>query len=172
MQFWQLSRLLFAKSPICVRTKSENDKKNLFFAEILFHKTFLKRRKLQVWETWWKPLPKDKNVYAQNLETIIFLYILSRKKNFLQPLIWTRRMRFWQLSRILFAKSPTCFCTNSKNDKKSSIFAENLHHRTFLMRRKLQFWETCQKSLPKVRKVSAQSVETIKKYTFFQKKVP
>ena len=70
MQFRQLYRNLCAKSRICFRTNSANDKKNLIFPEISFHKTFLMRRKLQVLETCRKSSPKFRRFFGQSVSTI------------------------------------------------------------------------------------------------------
>ena len=83
-------RHVFAQSPKMTKTF-------LFSAEIIFHKTFLMRRKLQVWETWRKSLPKVRNVYAQIFETRKYIFYLEKK--FLKTFIRTRRMQFWQLCR-------------------------------------------------------------------------
>ena len=60
------------------------------------------------------------------------------QKNFLEIILWTRRMRFWHLSRKLLNRRPQLYCWMSKTIRKflSRIYSIKM----FRLTRRILFW--------------------------------
>ena len=148
---------IFAKSTKTFRSKSENRKTFCFFPRKKFLKTFPWTRGMQIWQPSQNLFPKLRIFFVENEKILFSLTIFP----------WTPGLHFWQACQKASVKNRIVFVDKIKNYETKFRFSTKQTSKGSFVDVKCNFDKPDGSFQPKVRKIFAQSLETVKKITVF-----